>query len=127
MKADDLISRLEADALQEVATRHPELSAPERRHCQESQWGPALLPFEFTRNSVIASTSRGASFGAKPGLLPVCGGACNSIFRKLDQTSRSALELINQTPEMVRCDERDAGLAGEAALNLVTGNAGAKA
>jgi len=31
VKADDLISRLEADAFEEVKTRHPELSEKEMR------------------------------------------------------------------------------------------------
>lgn len=102
VKADDLISRLEADALQEVATRHPELSAEEQAATAHVIAVGALRYFllKFTRNSVIAFDFEEAlSFEGETG--PYCQYAAvraNSIFRKLDQdASRSALELIKQT------------------------------
>jgi arginyl-tRNA synthetase len=88
VKADDLISRLEADALEEVKTRHPELSEKEMRETARSIATGALRYFllKFTRNSVIAFDFKEAlSFEGETG--PYCQYAAvraNSIFRKLD-------------------------------------------
>src|SRR5204863_2658832 len=56
VKADDLISRLEADALEEVSSRHPELSETEIHETARAIAVGALRYFllKFTRNSVIA-------------------------------------------------------------------------
>jgi arginyl-tRNA synthetase len=56
VKADDLINRLEGDALREVETRHPDLSVEERNKTAHIIAVGALRYFllKFTRNSVIA-------------------------------------------------------------------------
>src|SRR6185295_11049409 len=56
VKADDLINRLEADALAEVITRHPELAEAEQSETAHAIAVGALRYFllKFTRNSVIA-------------------------------------------------------------------------
>src|SRR5262245_57275491 len=56
VKADDLINRLEADALKEVEARHADLSAEEKRTTAHEIAVGALRYFllKFTRNSVIA-------------------------------------------------------------------------
>jgi arginyl-tRNA synthetase len=88
VKADDLISRLEADALGEVKTRHPELSEKEMHETAHQIATGALRYFllKFTRNSVIAFDFKEAlSFEGETG--PYCQYAAvraNSIFRKLD-------------------------------------------
>jgi arginyl-tRNA synthetase len=88
VKADDLISRLEADALAEVKTRHPDLSEPEQRDTAHAIAVGALRYFllKFTRNSVIAFDFKEAlSFEGETG--PYCQYAAvraNSIFRKLE-------------------------------------------
>jgi arginyl-tRNA synthetase len=88
VKADDLIDRLEADALREVSTRHPELSAEEQNATAHEIAVGALRYFllKFTRNSVIAFDFKDAlSFEGETG--PYCQYAAvraNSIFRKLD-------------------------------------------
>jgi arginyl-tRNA synthetase len=88
VKADDLINRLEADALEEVKTRHPELSEIEMRATAHDIATGALRYFllKFTRNSVIAFDFKEAlSFEGETG--PYCQYAAvraNSIFRKLD-------------------------------------------
>jgi arginyl-tRNA synthetase len=99
VKADDLINRLEKDALAEVASRHPELAAAEQEATAHEIAVGALRYFllKFTRNSVIAFDFREAlSFEGETG--PYCQYAAvraNSIFRKLDQQSREAAsELI---------------------------------
>jgi len=88
VKADDLISRLEADAFEEVKTRHPELSEGEMRETAHAIATGALRYFllKFTRNSVIAFDFKEAlSFEGETG--PYCQYAAvraNSIFRKLE-------------------------------------------
>jgi arginyl-tRNA synthetase len=88
VKADDLIHRLEVDALEEVKTRHAELSEKEMRETAHSIATGALRYFllKFTRNSVIAFDFKEAlSFEGETG--PYCQYAAvraNSIFRKLD-------------------------------------------
>jgi arginyl-tRNA synthetase len=89
VKADDLISRLEANALEEVKTRHPELSEQEMRETAHAIATGALRYFllKFTRNSVIAFDFKEAlSFEGETG--PYCQYAAvraNSIFRKLEE------------------------------------------
>lgn len=104
VKADDLISRLETDALNEVRTRHPELSKAEMRETAHAIATGALRYFllKFTRNSVIAFDFKEAlSFEGETG--PYCQYAAvraNSIFRKLDEQSLTeAVERIrNASP-----------------------------
>lgn len=91
VKADDLITRLESDALREVETRHPELSADEQKTTAHKIAVGALRYFllKFTRNSVIAFDFKEAlSFEGETG--PYCQYAAvraNSIFRKLEKES----------------------------------------
>src|SRR3989454_2975434 len=93
VKADDLIDRLEADALREVESRHPDLSAAEKRATAHEIAVGALRYFllKFTRNSVIAFDFKEAlSFEGETG--PYCQYAAvraNSIFRKLDEQAVS--------------------------------------
>jgi arginyl-tRNA synthetase len=101
VKADDLIDRLEADALREVASRHAELSAAEQSATAHDIAVGALRYFllKFTRNSVIAFDFKEAlSFEGETG--PYCQYAAvraNSIFRKLgDEAALAAEQLITQ-------------------------------
>jgi arginyl-tRNA synthetase len=88
VKADDLINRLEGDALEEVRTRHPDLSESEQRATAHTIAVGALRYFllKFTRNTVIAFDFKEAlSFEGETG--PYCQYAAvraNSIFRKLE-------------------------------------------
>ena len=98
VKADDLIDRLEADALHEVSTRHPELSAAEQIATAHEIAVGALRYFllKFTRNSVIAFDFKDAlSFEGETG--PYCQYAAvraNSIFRKLDIDAPARAEAL---------------------------------
>ena len=101
VKADDLINRLETDALREVETRHPALSDLEKRETAHTIAVGALRYFllKFTRNSVIAFDFKEAlSFEGETG--PYCQYAAvraNSIFRKLDTTALdNAAEVLRQ-------------------------------
>jgi len=88
VKADDLINRLEGDALEEVKSRHPNLAEAEQRETAHAIAVGALRYFllKFTRNSVIAFDFKEAlSFEGETG--PYCQYAAvraNSIFRKLE-------------------------------------------
>ncbi len=100
VKADDLINRLEAGALGETRTRHPELSDEEMRATAHAVAVGALRYFllKWTRNSVIAFDFKEAlSFEGETG--PYCQYAAvraNSIFRKLDADALgTAREFVN--------------------------------
>ena len=106
VKADDLINRLEANALREVESRHADLTAEEKRATAHIIAVGALRYFllKFTRNSVIAFDFKEAlSFEGETG--PYCQYAAvraNAIFRKLEAKERAAAE------EFIR----EVGLAG---------------
>ena len=93
VKADDLIKRLEMNALSEVDTRHPGLSERERHQTAHAIAVGALRYFllKFTRTTVIAFDFKEAlSFEGETG--PYCQYAAvraNSIFRKLDDKAQS--------------------------------------
>ncbi len=94
VKADDLINRLEADALSEVETRHPDLSREEKQATAHAIAIGALRYFllKFTRTSVIAFDFKEAlSFEGETG--PYCQYAAvraNNIFRKLGEGEESS-------------------------------------
>ena len=100
VKADDLIDRLESDALREVEARHPELDDQEKAATAHEIAVGALRYFllKFTRNSVIAFDFKEAlSFEGETG--PYCQYAAvraNSIFRKLDSDAYRAAETLVQ-------------------------------
>jgi arginyl-tRNA synthetase len=124
VKADDLIDRLEKDALNEVDTRHPELSADERRATAHEIAVGALRYFllKFTRNSVIAfDFNEALSFEGETG--PYCQYAAvraNSIFRKLDEAAgAAAVELLqNATSDSQIASRVSEVLAGEAGTEV---------
>jgi arginyl-tRNA synthetase len=109
VKADDLIDRLEASALSEVESRHPELSPAERNTTAHEIAIGALRYFllKFTRNSIIAFDFKEAlSFEGETG--PYCQYAAvraNSIFRKLDEAA------INAACELIASATTDAQIA----------------
>jgi len=109
VKADDLIDRLEASALSEVESRHPELSPAERNTTAHEIAIGALRYFllKFTRNSIIAFDFKEAlSFEGETG--PYCQYAAvraNSIFRKLDEAA------INAARELIASATTDAQIA----------------
>jgi arginyl-tRNA synthetase len=87
VKADDLIDRLEANALREVEERHPTVSDEEKRKSAHTLAIGALRYFllKWTRNSVIVFDFKEA-LSTKGEAGPYCQYAAvraNSIFRKL--------------------------------------------
>ena len=130
VKADDLIDRLEKDALAEVETRHPELTEEEKRAIAHAIAVGALRYFllKFTRNSVIAFDFKEAlSFEGETG--PYCQYAAvraNSIFRKLDEAAlNEAANLINDADGEDGKNKQDVlrvfeGESGDEIWSLVT-------
>ncbi len=122
VKADDLINRLEADALREVETRHPELSETEQRLTAHAIAVGALRYFllKFTRNTVIAFDFKEAlSFEGETG--PYCQYAAvraNSIFRKLDDAAQSSAR------EIIAATAFEASSARQEATNILAGESG---
>ena len=119
VKADDLINRLEKDALGEVSSRHPELSPDEQNATAHDIAVGALRYFllKFTRNSVIAFDFEEAlSFEGETG--PYCQYAAvraNSIFRKLDdQAIAKARELIGSATASSAAPESNGSAISEA-------------
>jgi arginyl-tRNA synthetase len=120
VKADDLIDRLEADALREVVVRHPELSAEESQATAHEIAVGALRYFllKFTRNSVIAFDFKEAlSFEGETG--PYCQYAAvraNSIFRKLDESARlKATEFLGTSATDSAVRDRAVSVLGDEA------------
>jgi arginyl-tRNA synthetase len=129
VKADDLINRLEADALREVQTRHPELSSDKSRVTAHEIAVGALRYFllKFTRNSVIVFDFKEAlSFEGETG--PYCQYAAvraNSIFRKLDTEVRSTADdviarVLTETELEARLSKTLEDEAGTEIWSLVT-------
>jgi arginyl-tRNA synthetase len=87
VKADDLIDRLEANALAEVDLRHADASGEEKRHIAHQIAVGALRYFllKFTRNTVIVFDFKEAlSFEGETGCFCQYSAVrANSIFRKL--------------------------------------------
>jgi arginyl-tRNA synthetase len=130
VKADDLINRLEADALREVGTRHPDLLAEEKQETAHIIAVGALRYFllKFTRNSVIAFDFKEAlSFEGETG--PYCQYSAvraNSIFRKLDTAtlveSSERIKLAAGTGAAIRMEMARSleGESGDEIWSLVT-------
>ena len=129
VKADDLINRLEANALSEVEKRHPALTDAEKSETAHQIAVGALRYFllKFTRSSVIAFDFKEAlSFEGETGpYIQYAAVRANSIFRKLDPNAHSAaLETIQKaqtgnggTPEVAQIFE---GESGDEIWSLVT-------
>ena len=93
VKADDLIDRLEANALAEVESRHAESSNEIKRHVAHQLAVGALRYFllKFTRNTVIVFDFKEAlSFEGETGCFCQYSAVrANSIFRKLADTGET--------------------------------------
>ncbi len=122
VKADDLINRLEADALAEVIARHPDLTDTEQRETAHAIAVGALRYFllKFTRNSVIAFDFKEAlSFEGETG--PYCQYAAvraNSIFRKLETAELTVIDSERSHPSNA-ATETLSGEAGDEIWSLL--------
>ncbi len=101
VKADDFITRLETNALQEVEKRHADLSTADKRRTAHIIAVGALRYFllKFTRNTIIVFDFKEAlSFEGETGCFCQYSAVrANSIFRKLAETDLpSAAKTISE-------------------------------
>ena len=98
VKADDLISRLEENALAEVESRHPEVSDEEKSSIAHQLAVGALRYFllKFTRTTVIVFDFKEAlSFEGETGCFCQYSAVrANSIFRKLAERGESTDDAV---------------------------------
>ena len=106
VKADDLLDRLESNALAEVEKRHPDLSEAEKKSTAHIIAIGALRYFllKFTRNTVIVFDFKEAlSFEGETGCFCQYSAVrANSIFRKLDENAleNAKLKVQNSKTEV---------------------------
>ncbi len=100
VKADDLLDRLEENALAEVEKRHPDLSEAQKRETAQIIAIGALRYFllKFTRTTIIVFDFREAlSFEGETGCFcQYAAVRANSIFRKLDE------EALENSQQLIR-------------------------
>jgi len=128
VKADDLINRLEADALREVESRHPDISQEEKLRAAHTLAVGALRYFllKWTRNSVIVFDFEEAlSTRGEAG--PYCQYAAvraNSIFRNLQsrevELAKSLVAGAASGDDRVAASDVFAGEVGDERWSLVT-------
>ncbi|MEO7539926.1 MAG: arginine--tRNA ligase [Pyrinomonadaceae bacterium] len=109
VKADDLIDRLEANALNEVEARHAESSIEEKRFIAHQIAVGALRYFllKFTRNTVIVFDFKEAlSFEGETGCFCQYSAVrANSIFKKLADTGETLDHCSSRLVETERVNE----------------------
>jgi len=117
VKADDLIDRLEANALVEVESRHPESSDEERRSIAKQIAVGALRYFllKFTRNTVIVFDFKEAlSFDGETGAFCQYSAVrANSIFRKFEEQGGSVDSCRQQLTDEAKISEILSGELGD--------------
>ncbi len=101
VKADDLINRLEENALAEVEKRHSDISTEEKREIAHIIAVGALRYFllKFTRNTVVIFDFKEAlAFEGETGVFCQYSAVrANSIFRKLEENGlESAIKTVSE-------------------------------
>jgi len=109
VKADDLINRLEANALKEVEARHADLSVEEKQKTAHIIAVGALRYFllKFTRNTVIIFDFKEAlSFEGETGCFCQYSAVrANSIFRKLSEKGEEVSNFKEQISDAKKIAE----------------------
>ncbi len=106
VKADDLINRLEENALQEVSSRNPEMSAEKHKLIAHQIAIGALRYFllKYTKNTVVVFDFKDAlAFEGETGVY--CQNAAvrfNSIFKKLEESAlENSQKIILENAEQI--------------------------
>lgn len=117
VKADDLITRLETNALSEVETRHAELPLAEKEFVAHQLAVGAMRYFllKFTRNTIIVFDFKEAlSFEGETGAFCQYSAVrANSIFRKLEERNellevfKESLSDVQKVSEIFSSDAGD--------------------
>jgi arginyl-tRNA synthetase len=117
VKADDLIDRLEANARLEVESRHSDLPEEEKNLIARQIAVGALRYFllKFTRNTVIVFDFKEAlSFDGETGAFCQYSAVrANSIFRKLEQSDVSLLDVSSLLADQKKVSEFLSGEIGD--------------
>ena len=123
VKADDLIDKLEENALAEVESRHPDAEDDEKRKIARQIAVGALRYFllKFTRNTVIVFDFKEAlSFDGETGAFCQYSAVrANSIFRKLDEQGVSAEDLAAKLIDRPKISEVFEGETGNDIWSMV--------
>src|SRR5215203_4529580 len=106
VKADDLLDRLEADALKEVEVRHKDISDEEKKLIAHQIAVGALRYFllKYTKNTVVVFDFKEAlSFEGETGVYcQYTAVRTNSIFRKLEENGlKTAIKTVSENPSEV--------------------------
>ncbi|HEY0457631.1 MAG TPA: DALR anticodon-binding domain-containing protein, partial [Pyrinomonadaceae bacterium] len=106
VKADDLIERLEADALREVEARHAQISVDEKKLIAHQIAVGALRYFllKYTKNTVVVFDFKEAlAFEGETGVYcQYTAVRTNSIFRKLETDGlEKAFKTVSENPPEV--------------------------
>jgi arginyl-tRNA synthetase len=124
VKADDLIDRLDANALLEVEKRHADIDPEEKKLIAHQIAVGALRYFllKFTRTTVIVFDFREAlSFEGETGCFCQYSAVrANSIFRKLKETGESIDECRARLAQTEKVGEVFSSEAGDDIWSLVT-------
>lgn len=117
VKADDLIDRLEKNALIEVESRHPDLPDDERLQIARQIAVGALRYFllKFTRNTVIVFDFKEAlSFDGETGAFCQYSAVrANSIFRKLENQGETVEDCMARLGDKAAVSEVLSGEIGD--------------
>jgi arginyl-tRNA synthetase len=123
VKTDDFIDQLEANALAEVASRHPELNEAEQKEAAHKIAVGALRYFllKFTRNSIITFDLKEAlAFDGETGpYIQYSVVRANSIFRKLADSGVSVAASDVGGVSRERIAELFSGEAGDELWSLL--------
>ena len=113
VKADDLIDRLDANALAEVNARHADSDEAEKQHIAHQIAVGALRYFllKFTRNTVIVFDFKEAlSFEGETGCFCQYSAVrANSIFRKLEESVETCRLRLNDRVRVAEILSADDG------------------
>ena len=124
VKADDLIDRLDANALLEVEKRHPDIDPAEKELIAHQIAVGALRYFllKFTRTTVIVFDFKEAlSFEGETGCFCQYSAVrVNSIFRKLKETGESIDECRVRLAQTEKVGEVFSSEAGDDIWSLAT-------
>jgi arginyl-tRNA synthetase len=117
VKADDLIDRLEANALAEVESRHPEEDSDAKKAIAHQIAVGALRYFllKFTRNTVIIFDFKEAlSFEGENGCFCQYSAVrANSIFRKLEEAGENVAKATALASDPTKTSDVFAGEGGD--------------
>ncbi len=124
VKADDLITRLETNALAEVESRHGELPIEQKRQVSHQLAVGALRYFllKFTRTTIIVFDFKEAlSFEGETGAFCQYSAVrANSIFRKLDERNESINNFRSKLSDSAKVSEVLTGKSGDDIWSLIT-------